>query len=275
VTLEIAWKVSNHILSYDQQRVSDISHFLNGNLNKSSPITNSLWVTLDILWNSVFSCVLLWPIASEWHCTFCERQSHHMFSFDQQRVSNIPHFVRENFPMTNRMWVTLHILWKAVSSHIFLYQQFVSDQVGHIVKGNLITCFPMTNSLWVKHFVKSSLITCLPMTNSEWVMLDILWQAVSSHLLLWQSGSEWHWTFCERQSCHMFSYDQQQVSEIAHFVHGSLITSFPMTDSKWATLLILWKTASSAVFLLGWTFLHVWRQENQLFSQGILLFFAG
>ena len=35
--------------------------------------------------------------------------------------------------------------------------------------------------------------------------------------------------FCERQFHHILSYDQQKVSDIVHFVKGSLITSFPMT----------------------------------------------
>ena len=35
------------------------------------------------------------------------------------------------------------------------------------------------------------------------------------HLFLWQIGSKWHWTFCERQSHHIFSYHQQFVSHIA------------------------------------------------------------
>ena len=108
--------------------------------------------------------------------------------------------------------------------------------------------------------------------NSMWVTLHILWKAVSLHLFLWPTVCEWHCTFCERQSkshcifsydqqgvswhctfCErhshcIFSYDQQQVSDIAHFVKGSLIASFPMTNSKWVTLHIVWKVVSLCMF---------------------------
>ena len=245
-------------------------------------IMNSLWVTLHILWKAVSSHIFLWPIACEWHCTFCEkhifsydqqevsdighfvkgslitslpmttvcewqsctfceRQSHQIFSYDQQRVNDIAHFVKgsliRSFAMTNSLWVTLHILWKAVSSdlspwptacewhctfcerqshQIFFYdQQQVSDNA---------------------HFVKGSLIRSFPMTNRELVTLHILWKQVPSDLFLWPTASEWHCTFCETLSHYIFSYGQQNVSGIAHFVKGSLIRSFLMTNSEWVTL---------------------------------------
>ena len=261
VTLDILWKAvsshlylwptvcewhwtfcerqSHHIFSHDQQQVSDIAHFVKGSLITSFPMTNSLRVTLHILWKAVWSHLFPWPTASKWHCTFCERQSHHIFSYDQQQVSDIAHFVKGSLitsvPMTNRMWVTLHILWKAVSSHLFLWPtgsewhctSFYERQSDHI--------FSYDQQLVsdIAHFMKGSLITSFPMTNSMWVTLHILWKAVWSHLFLWPTGSEWHCTFCERQSHHTFSYDQQAVSDIAHFVKGSLITSFPMIYSLW------------------------------------------
>ena len=186
--LHILWKQSHcHILSYDQQQVvSDIAHFVKGSLVTSFPMTNSKWVTLHILWKAVSSHLFPWLTASEWHCTFCEGQSHHIFSYDQQLVSDIAHFVKysfiTSFPITNSMWVTLHILWKI-------------------------------------------------------------------HLFLSPTGSEWLCTFCERQSHHIFSYHQQRVSDIVHFVKGSLITSFPITHSLWVTLYILWWAALSHLFL--------------------------
>ena len=221
---------SHHIFSYDQQRVSDIVYFVKGSLITSFPMTNSGWVTLHILWKAVSSHLSLWPTGGEWHCIFCERQSHHIFSYDQQWVSDIAHFVKgsliTSFPKTNSVWVTLHILWKAVSLHPFLWP---------------------TVCEW--HFVKGSLITSFPMTNSQWVKLHILWKAASSYLFLWPTAGEWHCTFCARQSHHIISYDQQRVSDIAHFVKGSLITSFPMTNRMWVTLHILWKVVSSHYFL--------------------------
>jgi len=176
--------------SYDQQSVSDIAHLMKDSLITSFPMTNSLWVTLHILWRAVSSHLFPWPTGCKWCCTICERQHHHIFSCDQQDVSDMAHFVKgsliTSFLMPNRMWVTFHILWKAVSSHFSYGQQPVSD---------------------IAHFVKGSLITSFPMINSEWVTLHILWKAVLSHLFLWPTASEWHFTFCERQSHHLFSYD--------------------------------------------------------------------
>jgi hypothetical protein len=195
-------------------------------------MTNRQWVTWHILWKAVSSHLFLWSSGSEWHCTFCEMQSHHIFSYDQQQVSDIAHFVK-----CSRL------------THISSYDEQEVSDIAHFVKGSLITSFLMTNSLWVT--------------------LHILWMAVSSHLFLWWTGSEWHCTFCERQSHHTFcyptasewhctfserqsldilSYDQQQVSDIAHFVTGSLMTSFPITNSKWVTLHILWKAVTWHLF---------------------------
>ena len=227
-------RLSDHIFSYDQQYVSDISHFMKGSLITSFP-ANRKWVRLHILWKAVWSHLFLWPTACEWYCTFCKRQCHHIFSYDQQLVSGIAHFVKG----------TLIIC-------IFPYdQQYVSD-ISHFVKGSLITSFLPIGSEWhctfcerqsdhifsydqqlvseIAHFVKDNLITSFPMANSLWVTLHILWKVVWSHLFLWPTGSEWHCTFCERQSHHIFSHGQQVVSDITYFVKSSLITSF-----LWAT----------------------------------------
>ena len=152
-------------------------------------------------------------------------------------MSKIAHFMKgriiTSFPMTNRMWVTEDILWNAVSSdlllwptasewddctfyetvssELFLYQQLVSE-IAHLWKA-----------------VSSHL------SYSMWVTVHILWNTVSSHLFLWPTASEWDCTFCERQSHdshHIFSYNQQPVSEIAHFVKHYLIPSHPITNSK-------------------------------------------
>ena len=209
VTLHILWKVvsshlflwptgsewqctscerqSHHTFSYDQQHVSDIAHFMKGSL-------------------------ITWPTASEWHCTFCERQSHHTFSYDQQVVSDIAHFYERQL---------IH--------HIFSYdQQRVSD-IAHFVKGNLVTSFSYDQQRVsnIAHFVKG----------------------VITHLFLWPTASEWCCTFCESQSHHIFSYDQQQVSGIVNFVKDSHITSFPMTNRQWVTLHIMWTTVSSHLYL--------------------------
>ena len=149
------------MFSYDQQEVSDVAHFVKGSLITCFSMTNRKWVTLHILWKAVSLHHFLWPTACEWHCTFCERQSHHIFSYDEQEVSDIAHFVKGSlltsfpipigsewhctfcerkfityFPMTNSMWVTLHILWKAVSWFItsFSYDQQRVSNIAHLWK---------------------------------------------------------------------------------------------------------------------------------------------
>ena len=159
--------------------------------------------------------LFLWPTASKWYCTFCERLSHHIFSYDQQRVSDIAHFVKgsliTSFPMTNSLWVTLHILQRQSHQSFSYDQQFVCD---------------------IPHFLKGSLMACFPITNRKWVTLHILWKAISSYLFVQPTESEWQCTLYERQPHYMYSYDEQRVSAIAHFVKGSLITFF-----LWPTVL--------------------------------------
>ena len=206
------WRHSHHISSYDQQKVSDIAHFVKCSIITSDfPMTNRMqWATsLHILWKAVLSHLLLWPTACEWHCTFCKSQSHHLFSCGQQRVCGIIKFMKGSLITSftiNRQCVTLYTLWKAVSSPLFIWP-----------------------------------------TECEWH--HILWKSVSSPLFLWPTGSVWHYTLCEMQSHHIFYYDQQGVCDIMHFVKGSLITSSHITNSEWVTVHILWKSVSSPLFL--------------------------
>ena len=130
-----------------------------------SHLTNSEWVTCTLFCKAVSSHPFLWPtqvVSDTLH--ICERQSHGIFSYDQQRVSVVAPFVKgsliTSFPMTNSKWVTLHILWKAVS-HLYLWP---------------------TGSEWHCTLCERHLITSFPMTNSLWVTLHILQKAVSSHL---------------------------------------------------------------------------------------------
>ena len=133
-----------------------------------------------------------------------------------------------SFTLTNREWVTLHRLWKAVSSHIFHDQQQVSD-IAHLLKAISSHFF-----LWP--------------TASKWHCTFCEMQ--SHHIFLWPTGSKWLCIFCEWQSHHIFSdYDWQEVSDIAHFVKSNPITSFPMVNSLWVTLHILWKAVSLHLFL--------------------------
>ena len=149
------------------------SHILSKAAITSFHMNNRKWVTLHISWKTVSSHLFLWPIDSQWNCTFCKMAvSSHC---EQQEVSDIAHFVKDSlityFPMTNSKWVILHILWRQ-PHHSFSFDR-------------------------------------------KWVTLHILWKQVSS-------------------------YDQQRVRNIRHSVTGSLITSFSMTNSRWVTLHILW-----------------------------------
>jgi len=141
VTLHILQKVSHHILSHhDQQQVSDIAHFVKG----VSSYDHSLWVILHILqkhhifsYGQQFVSTLhfLWGVVLL-HFSYDQQSVSDIAHFvkgslitsflNQQDVSDIAHFVKVNlttsFPITNGRWwaLTLHILWKAVSSHLFL-----------------------------------------------------------------------------------------------------------------------------------------------------------
>ena len=228
----------NLVTSYNQQLVSHIQvrHFVNGSLISSFPMTNRMWVILQILQKAVLWHIFLtnskwmishivWKLVTshlllsqqlvsdmanfakvslitsfsmttvcEWHCIFCGRQSHHIFSNEWQEVGDIAHFVKgslvPSLHITNRMWVTLHILWKAVPSHLFL-----------------------------------SLTAC---------KCHCTWFSESQshpHLFVWLTGSECHCTFCEQKFHDISSYHQQFVGDIAHFVKDSFIASFHITNS--------------------------------------------
>ena len=170
--------------------------------------------------------------------------------------------------MTNSLWAILHILQKTVSSRLLYDQQSVSDIV-HSVNGSLITSYnqqSVSNKLHILWKTVSSHLFLWPIA-SEWHWI-FLWKAVSSHLFLWPIVCEWHCILCERQFHHILSYDQQQVSNIVHFMRDSLITSFPMTNSLWVTLHILWMAVSSRLITnSGWaiscTFYE--RQSHHIF----------
>jgi len=219
-----------------------------------------MWVTLHISWKAVFSYDQQFVSNNDW--IFCERSL--ITPYYWQLVSDIAHFLKDSlitsFPMTTSLWVTSHILWKAGSSHLFLWSTASEWCCTFCERWSHHFFYDQQGVSELAHFLKGSLITSFPMTNSKWVTLHILWNAVSSHLFLWPTASEqWHCTFCERQFHHIFSYNQQQVSDIAHFVKVSLITSFPMTNSEWVTFHIcetefhfLWPTGSKWLHCTFW-----------------------
>ena len=206
------------------------------------------WVTLHILWKTVSSHLSQLLTGCELHYTFCERQSCHIFSHDQQLVSDIAHFVKSSlityFPLTISKWVTLHMPWKAFSSHFLLWST-ASEWHYRFCEGQSHHIFHNTDRIqWVAHFVKDSLITSCSMTNRESATSHVVWKAASSHLFLWQTACEWHYTFCER-------------------------SSFPMTNREWATSDILSMTVSSSHLwptACEWHFTFCERQSHHIFS---------
>ena len=211
------WKAVSSHLSYDQKLVSDIDCVKA--LITSFPMNNSKWVALHILWRQfyhIFSYIQQF-VSDIAH--FTKSISFHLFSWPTAS-KYIGHFVSSHFPYYQQFVRTLHMLWKTVLSHHFLSP---------------------TGSGWHCTFCtrQSRLITSFPINNSMWIMA-LLWKAFSeSHLFLWQTACMSHCRFCERQSDHIFSYYQQEVSDIWHFMKAGLITSFPMINSKWVTLDIL------------------------------------
>ena len=123
--------------------------FLRGNLITSHPGTNRKWVTFELLrghesnyifnalgpmasrwhciffWNWGFSLhLILGPRVGKQHCTYSEKQSHHCCPMTNRMwVTQSSHITFFWKPMSshvviwpNRWWVTLHILWMAISS---------------------------------------------------------------------------------------------------------------------------------------------------------------
>ena len=232
VTLNILWKVVSlhlflwptgsewHCIFYEGSPIASFlmtnrqwvtlhtSHLVNGSLIVSLSMTNRKWVTLHILWKAV-SSHLSQEVSNIGTLHILWKAIHYIFSYIQQQVSGITYWVTGSFiapsSMTNSEWVTLYILWKAVSLHICYYDQQEVSGIAHSVKGRFITSFPIT--------------------NRKWVTLHILWKAVVSLLpFISSTASEWHLscTCWERQS-HL---------------------SFPMTNSLWVTSCILWKAVS-------------------------------
>ena len=168
--------------------------------------------------------------------TCFELVSHLIFSYDRQGVSNIAHVVKgcliTSLPMSNRLWVTLHI--QALSSLLCLTDR---KQVtfAHFVKGSLITSLVWpTGSEWCGTFYERH-TTSISMTNSLWVTLHIL-QKLSHHI-----------------SC-----NQQGVSDIDHFGKGCLITPFSIIDSLWVTLHIVVKGSLISLHFFLWPTACVW-----------------
>ena len=252
--LYILWRAVSSP-SDDQQHVSNIAYFVKGNLIASFPMTNfrmwvplhllwkslitsfpmanSKWVTLHIFWMAVSSHHSLWPTGSELHCIFCERQSHHNLSYDQQEVST-SHVLwkpcHTSFPTINREWVVLHILWSAVSLHHFLWPTG-SEYIASFMKAvSSHFSYDQQRVCNIAHFVKGSLIT----------------------FFLWPTVCEWHYTLYESPSCHIF-FNCSTASEW----YCTFCEIFSMINRKWVTLHILWKAISFPMTSSLWVILHI------------------
>ena len=224
----------------DQQKVSNIRHFVKGSLITFLCMTNRKWVMWHILW-----------------------KAHHIFS------------------MTNSLWVTLHILWNAVSSHLSCNQQGVSE-IEHFVKGcwkavslhlflSSTACEWHSTLLW--NTVSSVYISSYIWSTACVWHCTLVWKAVLwllSHLFLWpMAASEWCCTFYARQSHPIFSYHLQRVSGIAQVVKHSLNTFFSMTNSLWGTLHTSVKACLITFFLwpiaCEWLCTSCQRQSHHIF----------
>ena len=101
----------------------------------------------------------------------------------------------------------------------------------------------MANREWVTslHILGKAVSShlCIWPTASEY----ILWKEVWWHLFLWPTASKWHCILCERQSNGIFCYDQQRVCDISFCERQPIMSSdsSPMTNSLWVILHTWWK----------------------------------
>ena len=164
----------DHIMLYNQQGVSNITHVCEQQSFHTVSMTNSKWVRLHIF----------------------ESQSNHIISYDKQGVGDMCIFVNSSLttdiaqlsgkqsndqqPGVND--ISLHFCERQ-SPHISSYDWQGVGDFAHFLNRNLITSFPTNCSLWVTlHiFVKRSLIISFPVTNSLWVILHI-WQRESHEI---------------------------------------------------------------------------------------------
>ena len=202
--------------------------------------------------NLITRCIhlFLWQIGSEQHCTCCERQSHHIFSYDQQEVSDRRCLWQ---PVSSHffLWPTVcewHCtLCKRQSHHVFTYDQQLVSYVHYTFcrQSRHILSYNQQLVSDVGYFVKCILSISFPITYREWVTLQMLQNTVSSYLFIWQIASE-----CQQCTFALHLCLWQTVCEQhRRFSGGILITSFLIINSLWVTLQILWKADSSQLIL--------------------------
>ena len=241
----------NHASSYNQQHVSDTALFLCQALSSIiswHPLTNSMWVTLHYFFarHSHWSCFMLWPTASEWHCFIaCSLIMSHS--------------------MTNRKWVTLLNLFAMHSHHSYLIPWPTGSEWHCLicVPGTTISHLSSHDQQYVSDAALclcqalSSIMSHI-MTNRKCVthLYFFVRHSHLSYLIPWPTVCEWHF-FSSLQGTlihHASSHDQQQVSDNALFPCQSLssIMPHPMTNSLWVTLLYFFPTYSHQSCLISW-----------------------
>ena len=253
---------SHCISSHDQQDVSDTafvfftmqSHCISS--HDQQDVSDTAFV---VLYHAVSLHFIPWPTESEWHCI----------------CFSLPCSLIAFHPMTNRMWVTLHLFFLPCS---------------------LIAFHPMTNRMWVTlhllfftmHFIPwptvcewhwicfslpCSLIAFHPMTNREWVTLPLFFFTMQSHCISshdQQYVSDSTFVFLYHAVSSHSSHYQQYVSDTAfvflscavslHFIPWptgsewhcicvslpcSLIAFHPTTNRQWVTLHLCFFTMQS------------------------------
>lgn len=143
-----------------------------------------------------------------------EMLAHYILFYDQQRVSDITHFLGR------------------YSYQIFYYdQQRVSDVAPF---SQLITSCPVTNSLWaaLHTFLSDSLKIVLYGQQLVSKITHFSGRPSSSHLLLWSTGSEWYYKFFWSQD--ILLHNSQTVSGSTYYLQS--LSLYLNINRKWESL---------------------------------------
>ena len=221
-------RLPHDIPSYNLQYVSEIEKVPKRQSHHILSMTNSKWVSLHIFLNG--------SLITTYACC------------DQQQVSNIGFSLKGiliiTYLMTCRKWVILVIY--ARQSHtmatLCFDQQFVSNVV-HLSDG--IASPPVMNSWWVSlHTFLKDCLNCI--LFREWVVLHIFQKG---SVIIWSTGSMW--TFVDGTIFVTYFLETYRKWVTWHIsLHGCLIMSCPIINSKWVMLHILLQ--GSLITLVQW-----------------------
>ncbi len=220
-------------------------------------MTHSEWVRLHILQKAISLHLFLWLAASEPHCTFCERESHCIFSYDQlaackshctfcERAQS--HDSHHIFSYEQQKVSSMAHLWQDISSEHLCLWPTASEWDCTFCEGESLE-WPAASEWHCTFCERDPSHLCQWSTACEW---HCSLCERESHLILWPIGSEWHCIFCE-QGVSLLLFLWQTASEqhctFCERQSQTLIASFTMTNSGWAILYIFWKPISSFVCL--------------------------